>query len=161
MISQSEKAIVGTGFIDDYYDAHEFIKALGERGYAVIQSHSVQHRLATIEQKVDSIMALEDDLNAAVVALATAFATLDTAVQAELVAIKAALAAQGASPALTDAVNQGIANIGHVTSSLAADAAKLTASLPTPVPPPAPPPAPPVPPVVVPPVIVPVVTSGA
>src|SRR6202165_5805565 len=76
--------------------------------------------IVTIEI-LEKIMSQADDLNNAVTALTTGFAALDSAVQAELVAIAAALAAGAPNPAIT----QAVANIGAITGKMATDAAAL------------------------------------
>ncbi|MGR4927349.1 hypothetical protein ACIPUD_11135 [Bradyrhizobium sp. CAR08] len=70
-------------------------------------------------------MSQAQDLNNAVIALTSGFAALDTAVQAQLAA--AAAANQSGDTAL---ISQSIANIGAITSKMAADAAALTAAVP-------------------------------
>ena len=76
-------------------------------------------------------MSQADDLNAAVASLASAFATEHDAVTAELAALAAALAAApGTDPVLSSAVTQAIANVNHITGSMATDAAALTQSIP-------------------------------
>jgi hypothetical protein len=67
------------------------------------------------------IMAAIDDLNNAVTALASGFANLDAAVQAELAALKAAVAANN-----TAGIEAAVTGIGSVTSKMAADAAALS-----------------------------------
>jgi hypothetical protein len=95
------------------------------------------------------IMALQDDLNAAVTALATGFSQLHDAVQSEISALTDALASAtpGIDAATTEAINQAIANISALTTSMATDAASLTGSIPSvptqPPPPPTPTPVPP------------------
>src|SRR5580700_6528364 len=71
-----------------------------------------------IQQKETFIMALADDLNNAVTALATAAAASDAAVQAELVALTAAMATE-ANPATQAAVAQAVSNIGTITATIA------------------------------------------
>ena len=85
----------------------------------------------TINKNVTSILNMEtkamaaiDDLNAAVTTLAGNFTTLDTAIQAEIAALTAALAAGN-----TAAVETAATNIGAVSAQMATDAAALTASL--------------------------------
>lgn len=89
--------------------------------------------LALVLKEETIIMSQADDLNNAVTSLATGFTALDAAVQAELVAIAAALAG---TP--NPVIAQAIANIGAITGTMAIDAAALTASIPaaTTVPPP-------------------------
>jgi hypothetical protein len=97
-------------------------------------------RLDALSKKLDLIiknqekeMSLADDLNNGMTALATGFAAESVAVHAEIAAL------QAADPNLSPAVKQAIANISIITTSMAADAAALTASIPaaTTVPPPA------------------------
>ena len=75
-------------------------------------------------------MSAVDNLNNAVAALTEAFATLDTAVKAEVDALRAALAANN-----TDAVEAAATNIAAITAKISADAAALSASLSPPAPP--------------------------
>jgi hypothetical protein len=107
--------------------------------------HRVNEKLDLIITNQETIMSQDQDLNNAVSSLASGFTALDTAVQAELAAVSALIAADG--PALQTAVTQAVANISTMTAAMAADAAALTASVPaaTTVPPPPPPPPPPVP----------------
>lgn len=95
--------------------------------------------LGLILKREERLMSAAQDLNNAVSSLAIGFVALDTAVQAELVALAAAQAS-GDQAAMT----QATANISAITSKMAADAAALTASLPaaTTIDPPAPAPAP-------------------
>lgn len=81
--------------------------------------------LALVLKEETIIMSQAEDLNNAVTALTTGFSALDTAVQAELVAIVEALK-EKPNPAIT----QAIANIGAITGKMATDAALLTASVP-------------------------------
>lgn len=81
--------------------------------------------------KENNIMSQADDLNAAVTSLATAFTLEHDAITAELAALATALAAAPTTdPVLTAAVTQAIANVTHITGSMANDAADLTASIP-------------------------------
>jgi hypothetical protein len=82
------------------------------------------------------IMALKDDLAAAVAGFQSAFASLDAAVKAEIAALTAALANQQ-DPALAAAVTSAISGLTAASATAAADTAALSASLP---------PAPPAPP---------------
>ena len=63
--------------------------------------------LQRIEQKVDSLMAAQDDINAAVTALGSFLADLSTQVQA----IAALLAESGGTPVDTSALNTVIAQL--------------------------------------------------
>lgn len=100
-------------------------------------------------------MSLADDLNNGMTALATASAAEHVAVQTQIDAITTAFAniAQP-DPATATAITNALANITHITGTMATDAAALTASIPaaTTVPPPVVTP-PIVPPTVTPPVI--------
>ena len=84
-----------------------------------------QYKLDLILERLQLIMTAIDDLNGAVTALTDGFTTLDTAIQAELTAITGALASNN-----TTAIETSVANISKITSTMAADAAALTASLP-------------------------------
>jgi hypothetical protein len=103
--------------------------------------------LGHIREGVDKIlsnqekaMALQDDLNNAVTALATGFVALDASVQSVIAFIKT-------QPNLSPAVSAAIDSMGKVTAKMAQDAADLTAQIPgattvTPTPAPAPAPTP-------------------
>jgi hypothetical protein len=80
--------------------------------------------LQTISTQETKIMVAIDDLNTALTTLVANFTTLDTAIQAELVAITAALASGN-----TAAIEAAVTNIGTVSGKMAADAAALTQSL--------------------------------
>lgn len=81
--------------------------------------------LALVLKEETIIMSQSDDLNNGITALATAFAVEHDAVNAELIAINAAL---GNTP--NPAITQAIANIAAITGGMATDAAALTASIP-------------------------------
>lgn len=79
---------------------------------------------------LDAVLKLEkatmsqiDDLKAAVATLGQSFTTLDAAIQAEIAALKAAVAAN--DPA---AIQAAVTNISDVSSKMATDAAALSAS---------------------------------
>ncbi len=94
---------------------------------------------APLQPEMVKLMALADDLNNGMTALATAFAVEHDAVAAEMAALAAAIAAQtAADPVLAAAVTQAVSNINTITGQMATDAAALTASIPaaTTVPPP-------------------------
>lgn len=112
--------------------------------------------LGLILEREEKLMSASDDLNNAVSALALGFGSLDTAVQSELAAMTAAVAAYN-----TSAITQAISNISTITSKMATDASALTASIPaaTTVAAPAPAPTPDVPPTVTPPAIAPVTVT--
>lgn len=91
----------------------------------------LQAQLSRIEAKINALTAQEtkamaaiDDLNTAVTTLAGNFTTLDQAIQAEIAALKAALAAGNDA-----AIETAATNIGNVSAKMAADAQALTASL--------------------------------
>ena len=84
--------------------------------------------LQTISNQESKMATAMDDLNTAVTTLAANFGTLDTAIQAELAAITAALASNN-----TAGIAAAVTSIGTVSAKMAADAAALTASLPAPV----------------------------
>ncbi|UFX42141.1 hypothetical protein HAP47_0023050 [Bradyrhizobium sp. 41S5] len=115
-----------------------------------LQLKHMQERILT---KEDQIMAIEDDLDKSVSALASGYVSLNTAVQAELAFIRDA----ASKPTVDVArITQSIANIGNITSQMAVSAAALTASIPAATTVPTPPASTPVvdtPPDVTPPVI--------
>lgn len=87
--------------------------------------------LELVINKEDTLMSQADDLNNAITSLATGFAVEHDAVVAELAALAAAISAvPAADPVLGAAVTQAIANITHITGTMATDAAALTASIP-------------------------------
>ena len=88
------------------------------------QLSRIEGLLNRLLQQDKNLMTKIDDLNNAVSTLAGNFVTLDTAIQAEIAAIKNALAADD-----TTAIETAVANIGKVSSSMAADAASLSDSL--------------------------------
>lgn len=116
-------------------------------------ARELKHLMEQALKKEDQIMAIEDDLDNTVSALATGFVNLDTAVQAELAFIRDA----AQKPTVdVSRITQSIANIGAITSKMAISAAALTASIPAATTVPAPPASAPVvdtPPDVTPPVI--------
>ncbi len=89
---------------------------------------AIHNKLNLILQRLETNMAAIDDLGAAVTTLAANFVTLDTAIQAEITALTAALAAGN-----TVAVEAAATNISAVSAKMATDATALTASLPAPV----------------------------
>lgn len=108
----------------------------------------------TLKHDMVKLMSQADDLNNGMTALATAFAVEHDAVAAEMAALAAAIARTTSDPILTAAVTQAIANVNHITGSMAVDAAALTASIPAATTVPSPVVVPPdVPPTVVPPTI--------
>ena len=89
-------------------------------------------------------MTIEDDLSAAIATLTANMTAFDAAVQQEITALQAALAANDFST-LSTAVQGAITNIGTVSTQMATDTAALVASVPgatPPAPTPAPTPAP-------------------
>ena len=99
---------------------------------------------ARITQKLENLMTIEDDLSAAIATLTANMTAFDAAVQQEITALQAALAANDFST-LSTAVQGAITNIGTVSTQMATDTAALVASVPgatPPAPTPAPTPAP-------------------
>lgn len=95
--------------------------------------------LGIIIKRQEGQMALEDDLNNVVTALATGYAAEHVAIEAEIAALTAAMATiPQPDPAAAAKITAAIANITHITGTMATDAAALTASVPaaTTVPPP-------------------------
>jgi hypothetical protein len=97
------------------------------------QLRRIEFMLRLLLKGEDKLMSAVDDLNGAVVSLASGFQSLDTAVQAEIVALQEAL-----SNSDQPAIEQAVANISTITNKMATDAAALTSSIPaaTTVPPP-------------------------
>lgn len=88
-----------------------------------------ERQLERIEQKVDKLMAAQDDINAAVTALNSFLSDLSTQVQA----IAAALAAGGGTPVSTTALNTVIAQLPAAQAAvdaLAGTPAPVTAPVP-------------------------------
>jgi ABC-type transport system involved in cytochrome bd biosynthesis fused ATPase/permease subunit len=75
-----------------------------------------EQQLNRIEQKVDRLMAAQDDVNAAVTAITSFLGGLSTEVQA----IAAALAAGGGTPVSTAALNSVIAQLPAAQAAVAA-----------------------------------------
>lgn len=83
----------------------------------------LRENLATLLRKQEKFMSQSDDLNAAVVSLASGFQALDASVQGAVTFIQQ-------QPGLSAAAATAIASIGTTTAKMAADAAALTAAIP-------------------------------
>jgi hypothetical protein len=85
---------------------------------------SLAAAIVDLEKQEKANMAAVDDLNNAVSTLGQNFVTLDAAIQAEVAALKAALAADN-----TTAIAAAATNISQVSAKMATDAAALSASV--------------------------------
>jgi ABC-type transporter Mla subunit MlaD len=75
----------------------------------------IEHRALSIEQKVDKLMAAQDDINAAVTAINSFLTDLST----QVADIKAALAAGGGgTPADTSALNTAVGQLPAAQSAI-------------------------------------------
>jgi hypothetical protein len=97
-----------------------------------LQLSRIEHRLVNIEQKVDAIMAAQDDIAAAVAALNTANNSLTsflTDLSSDVAAIKAAIG-NGGTPVDTTALNAAVASFNTTVGQLPAVQATIDALAP-------------------------------